>query len=143
MHGLAQFDRLLSQAQSARLWGASAVQAPLHLLDPHGHEVAELSATPSSAEILAAAYRLQADDWCGLLADEASDRSRHPGQPAWRLALFRAERHGQPRLGRDTGPQWLSPALPRGAALQPGDLLQQARKAAVQALWQAGWRLRA
>jgi hypothetical protein len=154
MHGLADFDRLLSgHAAASRHWlrsertpaRASAALSPLspisttrQLRDPQGQAVAEWSGTPSLAEILAAAHRLQPGDWCGALAEEGQGTA---GQPAWRLALFRADRHGQPRLGRDTGPLWISPVLAARAGERPAELLQSLRRAAVQALWAQGWQL--
>ena len=149
MHGLADFDRLLSgHAAASRHWlrPTASPSAPTpaprtrELLDPQGHVVGEWQSQPSLTDLLAAAYRLQPGDWCGVLAEEGASSAR---SPAWRLALFRAERHGQPRLGRDTGPLWLSPALKAGAGERPGELLQALRRAAVQALWAQGWRLSA
>ncbi|HLO94787.1 MAG TPA: hypothetical protein VK195_10740 [Burkholderiaceae bacterium] len=144
MHGLADFDRLLSgHAAASRHWlrSPSTTRSQSRLLrDPQGHVVAGWQGQPSLADILAAAHRLQPGDWCGVLADEGS---RPAPNPAWRLALFRAERHGQPRLGRDTGPLWISPALKARAGERPAELLQSLRRAAVQALWAQGWRLSA
>lgn len=144
MHGLADFDRLLSgHAASSRHWlrSPSTTRPQSRLLrDPQGHVVAEWQGQPGLADILAAAHRLQPGDWCGVLADEGSQPALNP---AWRLALFRADRHGQPRLGRDTGPLWISPALKAGAGERPAELLQSLRRAAVQALWAQGWRLSA
>lgn len=146
MHGLADFDRQLSgHAAASRHWlrnerpasrVAAATPSIQQLRDPQGHVVGEWSKAPSLAEILAAAHRLQPGDWCGVLAEEGQACA-----PGWRLALFRADRHGQPRLGRDTGPLWLSPALTARAGERPGELLQSLRRAAVQALWAQGWRL--
>lgn len=144
MHGLADFDRLLSgHAASSRHWlrSPSAPRPQSRVLrDPQGHVVSEWHDQPSLAAILAAAHRLQAGDWCGVLAEEGAQGSLNP---AWRLALFRADRHGQPRLGRDTGPLWISPALKACAGERPAVLLQSLRRAAVQALWAQGWRLSA
>lgn len=145
MHGLADFDRLLSgHAAASRHWlrstpSTARTQSRL-LRDPQGHVVAEWQGQPSLADILAAAHRLQAGDWCGVLAEEGTQGSLNP---AWRLALFRADRHGQPRLGRDTGPLWISPVLKVCAGERPAALLQSLRRAAVQALWAQGWRLSA
>ncbi len=157
MHGLADFDRLLSgHAAASRHWLrsertparapacttslTSPTPSPRLLRDPQGQVVAEWSGAPSLADILAAAHRLQPGDWCGALAEEGQGAVR---QPAWRLALFRADRHGQPRLGRDTGPLWISPVLSARAGERPAELLQSLRRAAVQALWAQGWRLAA
>ena len=137
MHALAQFDRLLSQSHALPSWSPSAQQPVRRLLDPSGEVVAELDAAAGAAQILKAAHRLADDDWCGVLAEEGTAR-----RPAWRLALFLAQRHGQALLNTDQRPVWLSPALGRGAASRPDALLKQAREAAVQALWRAGWRLR-
>lgn len=144
MHGLADFDRLLSgHAASSRHWlrQQAAPALPTRVLrDPQGQVVGQWQGQPSLADILAAAHRLQAGDWCGALADESAQPALNP---VWRLALFRADRHGQPRLGRDTGPLWISPALKTCAGERPAALLQSLRHAAVQALWAQGWRLSA
>ncbi len=142
MHGLADFDRLLSaRAASSRQWrrGTSSPLAPTRRLrDPQGQVVGEWPGQASPADILAAAYRLQPGDWCGALAEECGGLN-----PVWRLGLFRADRHGQPRLGRDTGPLWLSPPVNARAGERPAELLQALRRAAVQTLWTQGWRLSA
>lgn len=150
MHGLADFDRQLSgHAAASRHWlrnertpsrAVTPKPARRQLRDPQGQVVGEWSGAPNLADILAAAHRLQPGDWCGVLAEDGQGQARQPG---WRLALFRADRHGQPRLGRDTGPLWLSPVLIARAGERPADLLQSLRRAAVQALWAQGWRLSA
>ena len=144
MHGLADFDRLLSgRAASSRHWLRSTATPPVparRLRDPQGQVVGEWPGRPSLADILAAAHRLQPGDWCGALAEEGAGAGLNP---AWRLALFRADRHGQPRLGRESGPLWLSPALKVCAGERPAELLQSLRRAAVQTLWAQGWRMSA
>jgi len=143
MHALAQFDRLLAQVQADR--GPASAQRSLpfaqvgRLIDPHGEVCSEFDVAPTDADILAAAHRVSEEDWCGVLADEAA--SSHGCQLAWRLALFRADRHGQPRLSREGRPLWLSTPLLARPGQRPSELLPQLRALAVRALWQAGWRL--
>ncbi|KAI1698001.1 hypothetical protein Ddc_19395 [Ditylenchus destructor] len=48
--------------------------------------------------VISAAHRVHGDDWIGVLADEAqADKLNAP----WRLALLRADRHGQARVSRE------------------------------------------
>ncbi|MEJ6001735.1 hypothetical protein [Paucibacter soli] len=136
MHGLASFDRLLTRARSGTPTGSAAQTR--QLLNPQGDSVAELPFPCSPQAILRAAHRIAADDWLGVLADDSRQRGLNNG---WRLALLRADRHGQPRLQRDAGPLWLSAPLTARAGLRPQLLKQQAQTLALQALWQAGWRL--
>lgn len=141
MHALAQFDRLLAQAQArCRPASPSHPQAGLlagRLIDPHGDICAEFASAPSDAQILAAAHRLSPGDWCGVLADDAAGGI---SRLAWRLALFRADRHGQPRLHREGQAIWLSAPLLSRSGSPAAELLRQLRSLAVQALWAAGWR---
>lgn len=136
MHELASFDRLIALSHPS----LSPPDKPAsHLLrDPEGQIVGTLSSGPGLAQsILLAAHRIAAGDWLGLLADENRARGL---QQAWRLALLRAERNGQPRTQRDGGPLWLSPALPGRPGLAPALLRQQAQALALRQLWQQGWR---
>lgn len=142
MSGLASFDSLLARRRAALSASFTpSTQArpdPVQLLDPWGEPVAEFLRTPGESAVLKAAYRLAGDDWCGVLADEAASRGLDAG---WRLALLRADRHGRPRLARDTGPQWLSPAVTARPGCRPAALLKELRAAAVAQLWRQGWRL--
>ena len=134
---LAQFDSLLTRRRAARA-ASTTTQTPRTLRDPWGEPVAEFSRFPSDLELLRAAHRVQADDWIGALADDAQS---HRLNAAWRLALLRTDRHGQPRLSREPGPQWLS--APHDA--RPGERASELRRAlhaaAVRQLWEAGWKL--
>ncbi|MET0518794.1 MAG: hypothetical protein ABW005_08175 [Burkholderiaceae bacterium] len=156
MWGLTQFDALLTRrlprgassssssssppaVASARSGGFSI--RPLLLLDPWGEPVAAFARKPSDAELLKAAHRLAAEDWLGVLADDASAPA---GRPQWRLALLRADRPGRARgAAAGLGLQWLSAALPAPAGRRPAQLQRELRAAAVQQLWRHGWRLRA
>ncbi|PIM52975.1 hypothetical protein CS062_12180 [Roseateles chitinivorans] len=134
---LAQFDSLLTRRRTAR--AAAAPAQPLRTLcDPWGEPVAEFSRFPSDLELLKAAHRLQADDWIGPLADDAQPRRL---SAVWRLALLRADRHGQARVSREPGPQWISPLLTARPGERPGVLRRELHAAAVRQLWQAGWKL--
>jgi len=132
MHGLASFDRLLTRART----DSRTAPQTRRLVNRQGEAVADLPFPCSPNAILRAAHRIASDDWLGVIADE----SRQSGLASpWRLALLRAERHGQPRIA--SGPLWLSAALPARPGLRPQALKQQAEALALQALWQAGWRL--
>ncbi|MGN6827529.1 hypothetical protein [Paucibacter sp. M5-1] len=136
MHELASFDRLIARSHPS----LSPLNKPAARLlrDPEGQVVSTLASGPDLARrILFAAHRVAAGDWLGLLADENRARGL---QQAWRLALLRAERHGQPRTLRDGGPLWLSPALPGRPGLAPALLRQQVEALALRQLWQQGWR---
>ncbi|OWQ93208.1 hypothetical protein CDN99_01555 [Roseateles aquatilis] len=133
---LAQFDSLLTRRRLVR---AACPTQPVRVLrDPWGEPVAEFSRFPSDRDLLKAAHRLQSDDWIGALADDARS---HRLSTAWRLALLRADRHGQARLSRDIGPQWLSAAVEGRAGDRPADLRRTLYADAVRQLWQAGWKL--
>ncbi len=131
---LAQFDSLLNRRRAA----ATPAQPRRTLLDPWGEPVAEFSRFPSDLELLKAAFRLQADDWIGALAD---DGQSHRLNAAWRLALLRADRHGRARVSREIGPQWLCAPLVARPGERPAALRRELHAAAVRQLWQAGWKL--
>lgn len=136
MHELASFDRQIARSHPSL--GFLNKPAARLLRNPEGHVVSALSSGPDLARsILLAAHRIAAGDWLGLLADENQARGL---QQAWRLALLRAERHGQPRTQRNGGPLWLSPALPGSPGLVPALLRQQAEALALRQLCQQGWR---
>ncbi len=142
MHELASFDRLIARSHPS----LSPLNQPTASLlrDPEGQVVRRLARGAGLAhDILVAAHRIAAGDWLGLLADDGQTPVRGRPRQAWRLALLRAERHGQARTQRDGGPLWLSPALP-AACGRPGQapalLRQQAEALALRQLWQQGWR---
>lgn len=135
---LAQFDSLLSRRRAARATTTSPAQPPRTLRDPWGEPVAEFSRFPSDLELLKAAFRLQADDWIGALAD---DGQSHRLNAAWRLALLRADRHGRARFSREVGPQWLSSPRVARPGERPAALRRELHAAAVHQLWLAGWKL--
>jgi hypothetical protein len=134
---LAQFDSLLSRRRAARTT-TSPAQSPRTLRDPWGEPVAEFSRFPSDLELLKAAFRLQADDWIGALAD---DGQSHRLNAAWRLALLRADRHGRARFSREVGPQWLSSPQVARPGERPAALRRALHAAAVHQLWLSGWKL--
>ncbi|WAC75260.1 hypothetical protein OU995_11400 [Roseateles sp. SL47] len=134
---LAQFDTLLSRRR-AKLPAAAPQSATRILRDPWGEPVAEFTQFPSDLALLKAAYRLQGDDWIGVLADEAQGRGLHA---AWRLALLRADLHGRPRLSAQAGPQWLSAAVEGRPGVRPSGLRQALCASAVRHLWATGWKL--
>jgi len=132
---LAQFDSLLARR---RAHPGVATPHSRTLRDPWGEPVAEFQHTPSDLDLLKAAHRLQADDWVGVLADEGQGRGL---RAAWRLALLRADRHGQPRLNASVAPQWLSASVTERPGARPGALRRDLCAAAVRQLWASGWRL--
>lgn len=134
---LAQFDSLLTRRRLARNTAATA-QPVRTLRDPWGEPVAEFSRFPSDLELLRAAHRLQSDDWIGALADDAQSQRLNA---AWRLALLRNDRHGQARVSRQPGPQWISSAQAGRPGARPAELRRELCAAAVRQLWQAGWKL--
>lgn len=134
---LAQFDALLSRRRAARPLNV-AQPAVRVLRDPWGEPVAEFKHTPSDLDLLKAAHRLHGDDWIGVLADESRNRGL---TAAWRLALLRADRHGQPRLSALAGPQWLSAVSQGRPGVRPSALRRELCALAVQQLWATGWRL--
>lgn len=134
---LAQFDSLLSRRRLARASTAAAPAAHV-LRDPWGEPVAEFSRFPSDIELIKAAHRVHGDDWIGVLADEAQADKLHA---PWRLALLRADRHGQARVSREVGPQWLGKAQPGRPGARPAELRRALCAAAVRQLWQSGWKL--
>ncbi|WP_416757418.1 hypothetical protein ACNI65_14190 [Roseateles sp. So40a] len=134
---LAQFDSLLTRRRAARATPAPA-QPQRTLRDPWGEPVAEFSRFPSDLELLKAAHRLQPDDWIGALADDAQSQRLNA---VWRLALLRADRHGQARVSREPGPQWISPQQTARPGERPATLRRQLHAAAVRQLWLAGWKL--
>lgn len=134
---LAQFDSLLNRRRVART--AATPARPLRTLrDPWGEPVAEFSRFPSDLELLKAAHRLQGDDWIGALADDAHAQRLNA---SWRLALLRADRHGQARVSREPGPQWLSTPHVARPGERPTELRRALQAAAVRELWRAGWKL--
>jgi len=137
MQGLASFDRLLTRGRTDKL-APGAPSPSRQLISPAGDAVARLPFPCAPDAILRAAHRIAADDWLGVIADDG--RQTGLASP-WRLALLRADRHGQPRLSRDAGPLWLSTALPARPGLRPQALRQRLQVLALQSLWQAGWRL--
>lgn len=140
MYGLASFDRLLTRGRTDSL--APGTPSPSRqLISPQGDAVARLPFPCAPDAILRAAHRIAADDWLGVVADESRQTGRSDLRSPWRLALLRADRHGQPRLSRDAGPLWLSAALPARPGLRPQALRQRLQVLALQSLWQAGWRL--
>ena len=142
MSALALFDAQLLRRRAAPHAGPHRIGVPRpapaswQLQDPWGEPVAVFASYPDTPALVRAAHRLSGRDWCGVLADDAGQRGRHP---AWRLAALRDDRHGQPRAA---GPLWLGPACPARAGEPATGLLRQAWQAAEQQLWQDGWRLR-
>ena len=142
MSALASFDAQLLRRRAAahqaspRVGAARAVPSSWQLLDPWGEPVAVFASAPNDRALVRAAHRLSGQDWCGVLADDAGQRGHHP---AWRLAALRDHRHGQPCAA---GPLWLSPARPARAGQSATALARQAWQAALEQLWQDGWRLR-
>lgn len=136
---LAQFDALLSRRRAARPQPLHVAQPAVRVLrDPWGEPVAEFLHTPSDLDLLKAAHRLHGDDWIGVLADESRSRGL---TAAWRLALLRADRHGQPRWSAQVGPQWLSAESQGRPGVRPSALRRELCALAVQQLWATGWRL--
>ncbi len=135
---LAQFDALLARRRLDRVAPSRARPATHQLCDPWGEPVAEFTAFPSEMALLTAAYRLQPEDWVGVLADDAHRDGLHA---CWRLALWRADRHGQARVQRDSGPQWISPATTQRPGARPSELRRALCASAVAQLWRTGWKL--
>lgn len=134
---LAQFDSLLTRRRAAH--GTTAPTQPLRTLrDLWDEPVAEFSRFPSDLELLKAAHRLQGDDWIGPLADDAHAQRLNA---VWRLALLRADRHGQARVSREVGPQWISAPHAARPGERPAELRRALQAAAVRQLWQSGWKL--
>lgn len=142
MSALALFDTQLLRRRVAPhrvthgLGNVELAPTSWQLLDPWGEPVARFTSAPDTQALVRAAHRLSGRDWCGVLADDAGQRGRHP---AWRLAAWREDRHGQPRA---TGPLWLGPACPARVGQAAGDLASQAWQVALEQLWRDGWRLR-
>ncbi|WP_067062812.1 hypothetical protein [Roseateles chitosanitabidus] len=133
---LAQFDSLLTRR---RLGTTHTPARSAHVLrDPWGEPVAEFSRFPSDLDLLKAAHRVQGDDWVGVLADEAQTRNLNA---PWRLALLRADRHGQARVCREPGPQWIGAAQASRPGARSAELRRDLCAAAVRQLWQSGWKL--
>lgn len=136
MHSLASFDRWFVQAArrpASAPQAAAAAPAPLsccYLIGPQRDSAVRVD-RGSAADILRAAHRIAAEDWCGLLGDDAGSRGC---RQVWRLALWRAQ-------AADTAPLWLSEAVVARPGQRPGELLEAVQRAALQALWAQGWRL--
>ncbi|MFG6448377.1 hypothetical protein ACG0Z6_08980 [Roseateles sp. BYS180W] len=138
MTALARFDALLQRRQrqlnDADLSLGS--HTPYQLISPEGEVLAQSAQALSHEAVLRCAYGLEADDWIGALAEDSATRT---ARSAWRLALIRADRHGQARLG--CGPQWLSLPLRRAAGEPAAGLRKALLQQAVAELWAKGWRL--